>query len=76
MIKAGKNLKTLFTKLNHISCLAHALHRVCEKIRNQNELVNEYISSIKAIFTKSLLRIQSFKQLTDIALPSEPVIVR
>ncbi len=76
MIKAGKDLKTLFTELNHISCLAHALHRVCEKIRKENELVNEYISSVKAIFTKSPLRIQSFKQLTDIALPPEPVITR
>lgn len=56
--------------------MAHALHRVCEKIRNENELVNEYIFSIKAIFTKSPLRIQSFKQLTDIALPPEPVITR
>ena len=32
MVKAGSDLKTFFPNLLHITCLAHALHRVCEKV--------------------------------------------
>jgi hypothetical protein len=38
--------------MNHISCLAHALHRVCEKIRENNLEADEFISSMKKILKK------------------------
>lgn len=31
MIKAGKTIKVLNSKCQHLTCLAHALHRVAEK---------------------------------------------
>lgn len=41
MLKSFKNLKKLFPNLNHITCLTHAINRVCETIRDHNEDLNE-----------------------------------
>lgn len=76
MIKAGKQLKGSFNKLKHITCLAHTFHRLCEYLREDNDLVNSYISSVKKIFVKSPVCIESFKNETGLALPPEPVITR
>lgn len=32
MVKAGKTIKVLYSKIVHITCLVHALHRVAEQI--------------------------------------------
>ncbi|KAL4103450.1 hypothetical protein QTP88_018827 [Uroleucon formosanum] len=31
MVKAGKNIKALYSKMEHVTCLAHGLHRVAEE---------------------------------------------
>jgi len=33
MIKAAKALQLLYPKMTHVTCLAHALHRVAEEVR-------------------------------------------
>ena len=33
MIKAGEGLSVSYPKMIHVTCVAHALHRVCETIR-------------------------------------------
>lgn len=33
MVKAGKNIKALYSKMEHVTCLAHGLHRVAEEVR-------------------------------------------
>jgi hypothetical protein len=35
MVKAGKTIKIFNPKMEHITCVAHALHRVCKGIRLQ-----------------------------------------
>jgi hypothetical protein len=35
MIKAAKALKLLYRKMMHVTCLAHALHRVAEEVRGR-----------------------------------------
>ena len=42
MVKAGKGLKLIFPDMIHITCLAHGLHRVCEKIRSSFNMVNDF----------------------------------
>ena len=32
MFNAGKDLKIFFPKMIHVTCFAHALHRVCEQV--------------------------------------------
>lgn len=50
MIKAGTNLKVFYENLVHLTCLAHALHLVCETIRREYPNVNAIISNIKKFF--------------------------
>lgn len=32
MVKAGRALKLLYSKMEHVICLAHTLHRVADEI--------------------------------------------
>ncbi|KAL4154365.1 hypothetical protein QTP88_000243 [Uroleucon formosanum] len=77
MIKAGKTIKVLYSKCQHLTCLAHALHRVAEEIRAKFPEVNELISNCKKIFLKSPYRIQRFRNiLPEVPLPPEPILTR
>lgn len=77
MIKAGKHLTTFYVNMIHMTCLAHAIHRVCEFIRSSFEDVDGLISNCKKIFLKSPARLNAFKEaLPDIPLPPRPVITR
>jgi hypothetical protein len=35
MIKAGKSIGVIYSKMVHITCVAHVVHRVAEEIREQ-----------------------------------------
>lgn len=52
MSKAMKSLKILYTKMIHITCLAHGLHRVAETVRREFDNVNSFISNVKSVFCK------------------------
>lgn len=43
MIKAGKGIKIMYSKMKHISCLARGLHRVVEEIRKHFSKVDQLI---------------------------------
>lgn len=75
MSKAAVGIKILIPKLIHIFCLAHNLHRVCEKIRSKYDDVNELIAMGKKVFEKAPYR---RKLLFDngLALPPEPIVTR
>lgn len=60
MKSAMKSLCVIFPKMIHITCLAHAMHRLAETIRFQFKNVNRLISSMKAVFLKSPARIRYF----------------
>jgi hypothetical protein len=55
MIKAVEYLKNEFTNLNHITCLLHALHRVCENIREKFYNADKFIFSMKKILKNLLI---------------------
>lgn len=50
MIAAGKILKKTHLNLKHVTCLAHAFHRVAEQIRSEHKLVDTLISNVKKYF--------------------------
>lgn len=52
MLRTMKDLKILYPRMIHITCLAHGLHRIAEFIRSEFNDVNELISNIKKIFRK------------------------
>ena len=59
---AYKALRGLYPKLKHVTCLAHGLSRVAEKVRSEFSNVNELIARVKLCFTKSHVRIRTFKE--------------
>nr|CAD7428770.1 unnamed protein product [Timema monikensis] len=50
MLKAAESLKVFYTKLIHVTCLAHAVHRVAEDIRSHFQNVNAIISTVVQTF--------------------------
>lgn len=77
MKKAGKALQVLFPKMTHVTCLAHALHRVAEEIRRLFPQVDRLIANGKKIFLKSPARCQSFREKAPkLPLPPQPIVTR
>lgn len=77
MVKSGEVLKSFYTKMIHVTCAAHGLHRVAEEIRGQFNTVDKLISSVKKIFRKAPSRLQLFKtEAPNIKLPPEPILTR
>ncbi|KAH9369161.1 hypothetical protein HPB48_018910 [Haemaphysalis longicornis] len=59
MHKAAHLLKAFYPQMLHVTCLAHALHRVCEELRKHFTDVDELIGSAKAVFLKAPSHAQS-----------------
>lgn len=77
MVKAGKSIKAFYPKLIHITCLAHAMHRIAEEIRTNYPDVDSLVSNVKKIFLKAPYRRECFKSIApSVALPPKPVITR
>ena len=62
MCLAAEGLKLIFTKMIHLACLAHGLHRAAEKIKILYPQVNKLISNVKKIFTKAPSRVNYFTE--------------
>lgn len=76
MIRCGRDLKVFYPNMLHITCLAHALHRVCEHVREMFPSVNELISSVKRVFLKAPSRVAIWRETCSLPLPPEPVLTR
>jgi hypothetical protein len=60
----------------HVTCLAHALHRVAEEVRGSYPEVDKLIANGK-IFIKFPLRVQKFKEeAPTLPLPPHPTVTR
>jgi hypothetical protein len=60
-----------------MTCMAHAFHRIAEKVRASFPLVDEFVAATKQIFKKSPSRILVYKTMNpDLPLPPEAVITR
>lgn len=77
MLKAAKNLITMYPNMIHVTCVIHGLHRVAEEIRAYYPDIDNLISSVKKVFLKAPSRIELFKKIApNLALPPQPVITR
>jgi hypothetical protein len=53
MLKTGKLLKAKYPNMLHVTCIAHALHRICEFIREKFSDTDKLISTCKiAIYNR------------------------
>lgn len=76
MLKAGVTLKVFFPNMIHVTCLAHGLNRVAEKVRDIFPEVNKLLNNGKKIFLKAPQRVTAYKEYMQCQLPPEPVITR
>lgn len=79
MLKAGrelKDMKLIFPKLNHITCIVHAISLVCQSISKQYFLVNKFFANQKAWFKNSNKRKSEFKRKTKLSLIPFPIKIR
>ena len=53
ILSAFQQLKGMYPNLNHATCIAHGLHRVCESIRENYNSVNDLIVALKKILVKA-----------------------
>ena len=77
MLKMGKGVASLLPNCIHLTCMAHAVHRVAETIRAKFPDVDRLVSSCKKVFAKAPRRRSYFKELhPDVELPPEPITTR
>ncbi|KAL4092042.1 hypothetical protein QTP88_026616 [Uroleucon formosanum] len=78
MVKAGQTFQSLYSKMIHLTCLAHGIHRVAENIREKFKKVDKLISRVKQVFLKAPSRVLVFKSEAPatIPLPPEPILTR
>ena len=76
MLSALSALKMLYNKLSHVTCIVHALHRVCESVHMKYCKANDFVSLMKKVLLKSPYRVQLYKEITNLPLPPEPVVTR
>uniref|UniRef100_A0A2S2QIM4 DUF659 domain-containing protein n=1 Tax=Sipha flava TaxID=143950 RepID=A0A2S2QIM4_9HEMI len=77
IVKADRAIKVFYSKMEHVTCLAYALHRVAEEIRKHFPKVDQLISNCKKIFLKAPSRVQIFKKIApNIPIPPQPVLTR
>jgi hypothetical protein len=73
MMLAGRILKSLYSKLFHVTCVAHLLHNAAMIVRSHFSTVDNLVACVKAATLKSGERQLCF---SDIGLPPRPVITR
>jgi|UniRef100_A0A2S2Q283 hypothetical protein len=77
MTKAAQNLKPFYSNLVHVTCVAHDIHRIAEKIIDSFRDINDLIYNGKKVFSKAPYRIQLYKEmLPNTPLPPKPIITR
>ncbi|KAJ4437535.1 hypothetical protein ANN_17680 [Periplaneta americana] len=75
MVKAANSLKVLYSKMVHVTCLAHACHRIAEEIRGNFPDVDKLIGNVKKVFLKSPSRVNIFQsEANGIPLPPAPIL--
>lgn len=66
-----------YSKLIHVTCAAHGLHRIAEQVRDHFSTVDKVIANCKKVFKKAPTRVEIFKiEAPGICLPPDPIVTR
>lgn len=52
MMKTGTTLQVFYSKILHVTCASHGLHRVAVQVKSNFITVNKLIASVKQVFKK------------------------
>jgi len=69
MVKTTNNLKLFYSNLIYVTCAAHGIYRIAEKITNIFHEINDLINNGENIFLKAPYRIQLYHEM----LPNKPL---
>ena len=77
MKKMASGMSALLPKAIHVTCLAHGVHRLAEKIRSSFQNVDLLVNNGKKAFLKAASRQRVFRELKpSLPLPPRPVTTR
>jgi len=77
MVKAGENLRQgLFPNILHITCICHALSRVCEEVKQCYPCADKVITNLKIVLSRCPRRVGMLEELSGCPLVSFPVSTR
>ncbi|KAL4097204.1 hypothetical protein QTP88_022015 [Uroleucon formosanum] len=77
MVKSGKVIQALYSKMIHVTCIVHGFHRVAEEVRSYFNIVDQLISNVKKVFLKAPTRSHIFKnEVPDIPMPPQLILTR
>lgn len=76
MTKSGKTLKRMYPELLHITCICHALHRVCEKIREDHRHAKKFVGKFSKVLARAPRRRNLLDRFVGAPMHSLPVITR
>ena len=75
-LKVGRILKEMIPGLMHVTCICHALHNLCESIRDANSVVNDCIALLKKLLVKNKTNKDLYYEKTSLRMPKFPVLTR
>jgi hypothetical protein len=77
MVQAAKIINALYSKMIHVTCIAHGLHRIAEEIQNNFPEIDVLISNVNKNFLKAPSHVLLFKSIApEISMPPEPILTR
>ena len=77
MHQAIRRMSFLFSKVQHLTCPAHALHGAAEEIRSYYSKIDQLFSAGEKTLIKAPSRIASFQEVSDgIRLPPQALVTR
>lgn len=65
MIKSGKSLNALYSKMVHLICATYDLYRVTEEVRLQFETIDKIVENVKKKYLKKHRLVHKFSKITD-----------
>lgn len=69
MLSVGRKIKEDYCKdMLHVTCLAHCLNRVSEKVRQHHPRIHEFLNNLKESLRNSTNRRCKYKQVTKLPL--------
>lgn len=76
MVKSGKFIYTLHSKCINLNCLAHAFHRIVEKVCNEFSDADKAVALVKKVFWNLPIHIKIFLTMTnnETLLVPEPIL--
>jgi len=77
MVKSGQAIQIFYSKIVHVTCIAHGFRNVAEKVRSHFNVVDQLISTVNKVFLTGPSNIRIFKnKAANITMPPQLILTR